>query len=289
MLHADLNQLLNSLLPFAERMLAEHGEFLPFGRTLKPDGEIEAVAAYDSDEHPPSQIVIDLMTRVLRRQAQSGQFRAVGICYDSRTIPPGQTEKCDAVCASMEHQSGEAVNVILPFEKTSKGDIQYGQLFTTRRTPQFFVPNETAVGGWLLVLCFGLTCVHPATSLYQIFAHTIPSLVNPHVPLHTVVLFSVYCVIFIPLAVFSFLAGLKLWLVTPGAVGFARRYLLTNLAAHISYLVVWVFWVLMVQPGRSAGFAEMGWDHIVGPVLFVAIWYFYLKHSRRVRTTYLSG
>jgi len=145
MLHADLNQLLNSLLPFAQRMLAEHGEFLPFGRTMKPDGEIEAVAAYDSDEHPPSQIVIDLMTRALRRQAQSGQFRAVGICYDSRTVPPGQTEKCDAVCASMEHQSGEAVNVILPFEKTSKGDIQYGQLFTTRRTPQFFVPNETAI------------------------------------------------------------------------------------------------------------------------------------------------
>jgi hypothetical protein len=48
MAHPDLNQLLNSLLPFAERTLAEHGEFFPFGTAMKPDGEIVAVSAYES-------------------------------------------------------------------------------------------------------------------------------------------------------------------------------------------------------------------------------------------------
>jgi hypothetical protein len=103
MSHPDLNHLLDSLLPFAEHMLAEHGEFFPFGRTMKPDGEIVAVSAFDSDDHPPSESVIDLMTQVFKQQARRGQLRAAGICYDTRTTPPGQTEKCDAVCATMEH------------------------------------------------------------------------------------------------------------------------------------------------------------------------------------------
>ncbi len=146
MSHPDLNQLFDSLLPLAERMLAEHGEFFPFGGTMKPDGEIATVSAdaarllSDGGEHPPSQSVIDLMTQAFRQQARSGQLRAAGICCDTRTAPPGQTEKCDAVCASMEHQSGEALSVILPYEKTSNGDVQFGQMFTMPRTPQFFVP-----------------------------------------------------------------------------------------------------------------------------------------------------
>ena len=87
MAHPDLNQLLNSLLPFAERTLAEHGEFFPFGTTMKPDGEIVAVSACDRDERPPSQSVIDLLTHAFRQQARNGDLRAAGICYDARTTP----------------------------------------------------------------------------------------------------------------------------------------------------------------------------------------------------------
>jgi hypothetical protein len=290
MSHPDLDQLLNSLLPFAERMLAEHGEFFPFGGTMKPDGEIVAVGGYDGDEHPLSLSVIDQLTQVFRQQARRGQLRAAGICYDARTIPPGQIEKCDAVCASMEHQSGEAVNVILPYEKTSKGDVQYGQMFTTSRTSQFFVPNETiAVGGWLLVLCVVLTRLYPATSFYYIFSHVIPGLFNPHTPVLNIALFIIYPVLFIPLGVFSFSSGLKLWLVRPGAVSFAKHYFLTYLGAHIAYFFVWVYWMLIFQPSRPPSFAGVAWAHVGGPMLHVAIWYSYLKRSKRVRTTYLSG
>jgi uncharacterized protein DUF2569 len=288
MSHPDLDQLLNSLLPFAERMLAEHGEFFPFGGTMKPDGEIVAVGASDGNEHPPSQNVIDVMTQALRRQARSGQLRAVGIVYDARTTPPGQTQKCDAVCASMEHKSGEAVNVVLPYEKASNGDVQYGQMFTTHRTPQIFVRNEAAVGGWLLVLCLMLTCMYPATTLYHIFAHVVPGFINPHFSIRLVILLIVYCVLFIPLSVFSIFAGLRLWLVKPGAVSFAKRCLLTFLGVHTAYFVLWVLWVVIVQPMQPSSFASMGWGHVVGPMLSVALWYSYLRHSKRVGRTYLS-
>jgi Protein of unknown function (DUF2569) len=290
MAHPDLDNLLNSLLPFAERMLAEHGEFFPFGTTMKPDGEIVAVSGYDGDERPPSQGVIDLLTQAFRQQARNGDLRAAGICYDARTTPPGQTSKCDAVCASMEHQSGESINVILPYERTSVGDVQYGQRFTTPRISQFFVRAEpVAVGGWLLWLCFVLTCLFPATSLYHIFSRTIPSLINPNTPVRMLPIFIVFPVLFIPIAVFSFFAGLKLWLVRPGAVKFAKNYLLTYLGAHIAYFLVWVYWILIFQPNQFARFADMGRWYLVNPILSVALWYSYLKRSKRVRRTFLSG
>src|SRR5277367_1414303 len=255
MSHPDLDQLLNSLLPLAEQTLAVRGEFPPFGCAMTQAGEIVAVGPYDSKEHPPSQNLIEVMTLALRQRARSGQLRAVGICYDARTTPPGQTKKCDAVCASVEHQSGEAVNLILPYERTSTGDVKYGKKFSTLRVPQFFVSNETPLGGWLLVLCFILVVSYPATGLYHIFKYTIPNLVDSHVPIRAVVLLSVYSVVFIPLAVFSIVAGLKLWRVKPDAVSFTKRFLLTYLVANIGYFVVWVFWILVARPGGAVSFA----------------------------------
>jgi hypothetical protein len=143
MANPDLNQLLSSLLPFAERMLAKRGEFFPFAMAMKPNGEIETISVYEGDEHPAPETLIELTTQAFKQQAREGQIRAAGICYDVRTVPPGRSEKCDAVCTSLEHHTGESVDVYLPYEKDSRGNIQYGEMFATRRTPQFFVPEKS--------------------------------------------------------------------------------------------------------------------------------------------------
>jgi len=74
MAHPDLNQLLNSLLPFAQQMLSKYDEFFPFGATIKANGEIANINAYDGDELPPSQRVVDLLTHALKQGAASGTF-----------------------------------------------------------------------------------------------------------------------------------------------------------------------------------------------------------------------
>ena len=169
------------------------------------------------------------------------------------------------------------------------GSGQRGDSDGTYYRVNFVPPEEVAVGGWLLVFCFVLTCLSPATSLYYIFSHTIPTLMKPHTPVRMLPIFIIFPVLFIPIAVFGFFAGLKLWLVRPGAVSFARHYLFTYMGAHIAYFLVWVSWILIFHPNRPASFAEMGRSHLVNPILFVALWYFYLQRSERVRTTYLSG
>jgi len=176
----------------------------------------------------------------------------------------------------------------MPYQRSGAGDVQYGEKFTTTRVAQFFVSHEIPVGGWILVLCFVLVVSYPAISLYHIFRYTIPNLFDSHVPIRAVVLLSVYAVVFIPMAVFSVVAGLRLWLAKPDAVSFARRYLLTYLSANIGYFVVWVLWILIARPSGAVSVAEMGWGYVVGPTLFVALWYSYLERSQRVRETFLS-
>jgi antibiotic biosynthesis monooxygenase (ABM) superfamily enzyme len=136
-----------------------------------------------------------------------------------------------------------------------------------------------------MVLCLLLTVMYPASCIYQVFWHTVPSLVVAHSPARTLLL-SVYSVLVIALAGFSFIAGLKLWLVKPDAVRFARRFLMTNLIANVAYFL---FWMAVMRPSRPVSFAEMGWYHVVGPIAQTALWYFYLEHSKRVRTTYGLG
>jgi len=143
-------------------------------------------------------------------------------------------------------------------------------------------PIPPAVTGWLLFFCLNLTFVFPATSLYHIVTQTVPSLIGGHNAAF-IFLLSVYCVVFTALAVFSFIAGLKLWLVKPEAVSFARSWLWTYLIANLAYCLLWL---VIAKPHRSAILAEIGWYHAVGPIATFALWYFYLEHSKRVRATY---
>jgi hypothetical protein len=153
--------------------------------------------------------------------------------------------------------------------------------------PQLQSPSDSSgvpaeVSGWLLALCLILTIVFPVTSLYRIISHTIPTVIAAHT-LNRILLLSVYSLVFSALAVLSFVAGLRLWLVKPHAVGLARRFLLTYLIANAAYFV---FWIAVIRPTKQVAYAEMGWYHLVGPAAFGYLWRTYLEHSKRVRYTY---
>jgi len=135
----DLDELLNLLFTFAQQALSKHGEFYPFGATISADGKLTPVMAAGEDEHPEPQEDIGLMTRSFRKEAAAGKIRAAGICLDVRTIPPGETEKTDAICARLERQSGEATEVYLPYKKGRLRGFKYGEMFAVKRNPEYFV------------------------------------------------------------------------------------------------------------------------------------------------------
>ena len=139
MAHPDLNRLLNVLLPFAELMLSEDGEFYPFGAKMSLDGEVVNFGArVEDEEHPPSQSLIELLTQYFQQQTNEGRLLAAGICYEVRTTLPEENRPSDAVCCSLEHLSGEAVDVYVPYERDLDGKVRYGGIFAALRTPKFF-------------------------------------------------------------------------------------------------------------------------------------------------------
>lgn len=107
-------------------MLSKHGEFFPFGSSMDPASKISMDGAQTGDEHPPSQELIDLLAQSYAQRAEAGELRAAAICADVRVVPPGKSGKTDAISVGLEHQSGEAVTVFLPYQKGWFGRISYG-------------------------------------------------------------------------------------------------------------------------------------------------------------------
>ena len=139
MAHPDLNELLNALLSMAEMLLVKQGEFLPIGAIMLADGEIRHVGAkIKGDDHPGSQLLIDLLVDNFQKEAAKGRLRAAGICYDVLTVPPGKNRKQDAICCGLEHCLGESVNVFKPYVRKGDGDFHYDELFAVTRAPLFF-------------------------------------------------------------------------------------------------------------------------------------------------------
>ena len=140
--HADLDALLNDLLPFGERMLAEFGEFLPFGGKITGDGEHISVGAQGSSERSKSKELIDIMTDAFRSAAAAGKIRAAGICFDVRVVPPGQVDKTDAIQLALERDGGDSVDVFVPYAVLPNGQVTYGELFAAERTPTMFAQQH---------------------------------------------------------------------------------------------------------------------------------------------------
>ena len=139
MAHQDLEQLINALIPFAQQMLSKQGDYYPFGSSIGLDGKIAYISTFDGNERPPYPQVIENLTYIIKHKIKNGEIKAAGICYDIRTIPPGQTKKSDAIFIGLEHQSGEAMEFCLPYKKGVLGKITYGKLFAGSRDRQFFV------------------------------------------------------------------------------------------------------------------------------------------------------
>jgi hypothetical protein len=100
--------------------------------------------AATGEDRPPSQELIDFLSRAYAQRAAAGELRAAAICADVRVVPPGKVDKTDAISVGLEHQSGEAVNVFQPYQKGWFGRIRLGKLFASARSAQFFLHSGTS-------------------------------------------------------------------------------------------------------------------------------------------------
>ncbi len=142
MAHADLDALLNAVLPLAQQMLAKYGEFYPLGAAMNTGGKVGLIGCMPESEHPESQEVIDLLVAELRDQAGKQGIRASVLCFNGSASPPGEEAKVDTICVHLEQAAGECVAAYLPYRKEIHGQVTYGELFASPLMPQIFVRSK---------------------------------------------------------------------------------------------------------------------------------------------------
>jgi hypothetical protein len=125
----ECEELMNAVLPFARQMLAEHGEFFPFGATMSASREITQAAGWTGTERPPSLDVIALLTEAFQAGAASGSYVATALAYDARVAPPGKPDKQDAVAVQLDHRDAYSVLVLFPYTLSRAGGVVFDAPF----------------------------------------------------------------------------------------------------------------------------------------------------------------
>ena len=126
----DCYQLLNSALPFAEQMLRDHGEFLPFGAQMLHGGEIVSVAADDGEDHSRSENLIGILLSAFKAAAADGDLVATALIYDVRVVPPGARQKTDAIALNLDHRDSYSLTLFFPYIITD-GAPEIGDAFAS--------------------------------------------------------------------------------------------------------------------------------------------------------------
>ncbi len=134
---SECEELLNVLLPFAEELLAKHGEFFPFAATMNNLGGIAHVAGYTGSEQPPSADVIALLKGAFREGARTSEYRATALAYDVRVQSPTNNAKCDAVAVELDHADEYSVVVYFPYT-VNENRVEVGVPFAQEGSDEVF-------------------------------------------------------------------------------------------------------------------------------------------------------
>lgn len=125
----EAEMLMNAVLPVAEKMLKEHGEFYPYGGCMKLDGTIAHVGATDPDsDRPKSKDLIYVLRSSLQEMAQSRQCKAVAVVFDVAVTLPNSDRKSDAIQVCVEHTEGYSVEVFFPYQIVDD-TVVYGETY----------------------------------------------------------------------------------------------------------------------------------------------------------------
>jgi hypothetical protein len=138
----ESERLINAVLPLAEKMLKQHGEFYPYGGYMKPDGTIVDVGAEDPDtDRPKSRDLIYVLRSSFREMASGNQCKAVAVVFDVAVNLPSSSRKSDAIQVCVDHAEGYSVEVFFPYQIVNN-QIVYGETFAQEGKHEIFGADD---------------------------------------------------------------------------------------------------------------------------------------------------
>jgi hypothetical protein len=139
----DLNRLLNALIPYAQQMLNQQAQFLPFAGAIGATGEVEVIGGYPGDHVSTSKDVRDLLLEGLQQGARDGKYRATGLCCDMRMRRVEGEEPTEAISILLEHADGTVIMIYLPYVRQPNGHVEYGEMYGAAAEARVFPPAAT--------------------------------------------------------------------------------------------------------------------------------------------------
>lgn len=130
-------------MPFAQQMLAKHGEFHPFGVAMMVNGEIASVAGYDGTEYPSPEHTVSLMVDAFRPDLEKGKIRAAGVCINASIRTSESQKRLDAIQVSLDHAEGKPMDLYLPYKRGLLGRSSFGEIVANEGSITIF--PETGV------------------------------------------------------------------------------------------------------------------------------------------------
>lgn len=137
----ESEKLMNAVLPLAEKMLRQYGEFYPYGGYMKPDGTIVDVGGDDPDaSRPKSRDLIYVLRSSFRDMASTNQCKAVAIVFDVAVNVPDSNRKSDAIQVCVDHVDGYSAEVFFPYQIVTN-EIVYDKTFAQEGKHEIFEEN----------------------------------------------------------------------------------------------------------------------------------------------------
>jgi hypothetical protein len=134
----ESEKLMNVMLPLAEKMLKQHGEFYPYGGYMKLDGTILDVGADDPDtDHPKSGDLIYILRDSFREMVSTNKCKAVAVVFDVAVNLPGSNQRSDAIQVCLDHVDGYSVEIFFPYHIVND-QLVYGEAFAQEGHHEIF-------------------------------------------------------------------------------------------------------------------------------------------------------
>src|SRR5580698_9894371 len=135
----ECDLLVNVVVPFARQMLSQHHGFFPFGATMSPSGSISRTETPKGD-HPPKELVV-LIEQSFVDGAQQGLYKATAVALDVKTVPPGKTERQNAVEVRLDHRDNYSVKVVFPYSYSPSGQLDFAPPFAVAGDKMIFASS----------------------------------------------------------------------------------------------------------------------------------------------------
>jgi len=126
-MHPDLENIAERIIAIAREHLAERGGFVPFAKAIQKNGDGLVVSV---DQIEGAENMMRALVDHLRVRAGRGEVRAIGVCVDVYTTPPGREEKADSLSIRLEHADGERAIMYVPYVLMTDGTYRFEDPFT---------------------------------------------------------------------------------------------------------------------------------------------------------------